>query len=179
MRQRPRPAAMSWQIIVSRNLDFPSTRLANRICVEGAIRLPCAEHLSDSTQCCPPAMHGFGVGQRSPRLQPLRSSAQRGTVRDGKINTGQANNGADHPSGLPRSQAKHLLQRQRRRCRDRFFSEPGCQATPLASGSIVLRPVRCPAPIPRDVVPTIGAGFEQRGSHRMSGKWKTATYHQT
>jgi hypothetical protein len=44
---------------------------------------------SDSIQCCPPAMHGFGVGQRSRHLQPLRSSSHRGTVRMARSRPGR------------------------------------------------------------------------------------------
>ena len=104
-------------------------------------------------------------------------------VRDGEIETEQADDGADQPFGLPQSQAEHDAQRQRR-CdrqgrivwltaprgpwfgapgRDRFFAEPDRQTATLAQASIIFRPVRYPIPLPRDVMTAIGIDLERHG----------------
>src|SRR5213592_17072 len=109
-----------------------------------------------------------GAGRRSRHLQCLGPPAQRGMVRDGEIETEQADDGADQPFGLPQSQAEHDAQRQRRRDRqrrivwltaprgpwfgvpgrDRLFAEPDRQTATLAQASIIFRPVRYPILLP-------------------------------
>ena len=88
-----------------------------------------------------------------------------------KIQTKQADDRADQPFGLPQRQAKHCPQGQSRRdrqCRivrltatggprlspprrDRLFGEPDRQATPLAQGSIIFRPICHPVLLSRNV----------------------------
>ena len=83
-------------------------------------------------------------------------------VRNGEIETEQADDGADQPFGLAQSQTEHSFERQRRRDRqirvvrlatrrgawlrlpgrDRRLREPDRQAAALAQASIILRPVR-------------------------------------
>src|SRR5207245_11368282 len=102
---------------------------------------------------------------------------------DGEIETGQAEDGADQPFGLPQSQAEHGAQRQRRRDRqgrivwltaprgpwfgapgrDRLFAEPDRQTATLAQASIIFRPVRYPIPLPGDVMTAIGIDLERHG----------------
>src|SRR6266404_2067124 len=104
-------------------------------------------------------------------------------VRDGEIETEQANDGADQPFGLPQSQAEHDAQRQRRRNRqgrivwltaprgpwfgapgrDRLFAEPDRQTATLAQASIIFRPVRYPILLPGDVMTAIGIDLERHG----------------
>src|SRR3954451_15663041 len=114
-------------------------------------------------------------------------------VRDGEIETEQANDGADQPFGLPQSQAEHGAQRQRRRDRqgrivgltaprrpwfgapgrDRLFAEPDRQTATLAQASIIFRPVRYPILLLGDVVTAIGVGLEWHGGH-LRGLWMGA-----
>src|SRR5438309_4733354 len=128
-------------------------------------------------------MHGFDAGRRSRHRQCLGPPAQRGMVRDGEIETEQADNGADQPFGLPQSQADHDAQRQRRRNRqgrivwltaprgpwfgapgrDRLFAEPDRQTATLAQASIIFRPVRYPILLPGDVMTAIGIDLERHG----------------
>src|SRR5882724_8119904 len=128
-------------------------------------------------------MHGFGAGRRSRHRQCLGPPAQRGMVRDGEIETEQADDGADQPFGLPQSQAEHDAQRQRRRDRqgrivgltaprgpwfgtpgrDRLVAEPDRQTATLAQSSIIFRPVRYPIPLPGDVMTAIGIDLERHG----------------
>src|SRR2546430_17028786 len=130
-------------------------------------------------------MTGFGAGGRSGRRLCLGPSAQRGMVRDGEIETEQADKGADQPFGLPQSQADHDAQRQRRRdrqgrimwltaprgpwfgapSRDRLFAEPDRQTATLAQASIIFRPVRYPILLPGDVMTAIGIDLERHGGH--------------
>src|SRR6266436_8397663 len=104
-------------------------------------------------------------------------------VRDGEIETEQADDGADQPFGLPQSQAEHDAQRQRRRDRqgrivwltaprspwfgapgrDRLFAEPHRQTATLAQASIIFRPVRYPILLPGDVMTAIGIDLERHG----------------
>jgi hypothetical protein len=51
-------------------------------------------------------MHRFDIGLRSRHLQRLAPPAQRGMVRDGEIQTKQANDGAEQAFGPPQGQAK-------------------------------------------------------------------------
>jgi hypothetical protein len=89
-------------------------------------------------------------------------------VRGGEIETGQADDRADQPFGLPQSQAEHGAKRQRRRDRqgrivwltasrgpwfgapgrDRLLAEPDRQTATLVEASIIFRPVRYPIPLP-------------------------------
>ena len=46
---------------------------------------------------------------------------------------------------------------------NRFLSEPDREASPLAQGRVVLRPVRHPVPLLRDVVTASGIGLEWHG----------------
>src|SRR6267378_240158 len=128
-------------------------------------------------------MHGFGAGRRSRHLQCLGPPAQRGMVRDGEIETEQADDGADQPFGLPQSQAEHHAQRQRCRnrqgrivgltaprspwfgapSRDRLVAEPDRQTATLAQSSIIFRPVRYPILLPGDVMTAIGIDLERHG----------------
>src|SRR5882724_9450257 len=130
-------------------------------------------------------MYGFGAGRRSRHLQCLGPPAQRGMVRDGEIETEQADDRADQPFGLPQSQAEHDAQRQRRRDRqgrigwltaprgpwfgtpgrDRLVAEPHRQTTTLAQGSIIFRPVRYPILLLGDVVTAIGIDLERHGGY--------------
>jgi hypothetical protein len=102
-------------------------------------------------------------------------------VRHGKIETKQGDDGADQPFGLPQGQAEYRSQRQRRGdrqarvallaasrgprfgfpCRNRCVGEPHGQAAPLPQGRIVVSRVRGPVPLLRDVVTTLGLGFER------------------
>src|SRR4029077_2899016 len=97
-------------------------------------------------------------------------------VRDGEIETKQADDGADQPFGLPQSQAEHDAQCQRRRDRQgrivwltaprgpwfgapgrhRLFAAPDRPAPPAGEGSILFRPVRYPILLLGDVVTAIG-----------------------
>src|SRR5438132_1652998 len=128
-------------------------------------------------------MHGFGAGRRSRHRQCFGPPAQRGMVRDGEIETEQADNGADQPFGLPQSQAEHDAQRLRRRDRqgrivgltaprspwfgapgrDRLVAEPDRQTATLAQASIIFRPVRYPILLPGDVMTAIGIDLERHG----------------
>src|SRR5207245_11432418 len=111
---------------------------------------------------------------------------QRGRVREGEIETGQADDGADQCFGLPQSQAEHDAQRQRRRDRqgrivgltaprgpwfgvpgrDRLFAEPHRQTATLAQASIIFRPVSYPLLLPGDVLTAIGIDVD--GHWRLS-----------
>src|SRR3954452_1157103 len=104
-------------------------------------------------------------------------------VRNGEIETEQADSRADQPFGLPQSQVEHDAQRQRRRDRqgrivgltaprrpwfgapgrDRFFAEPNRQTATLAQASIIFRPVRYPILLPGDVMTAIGIDLERHG----------------
>jgi hypothetical protein len=95
------------------------------------------------------------------------------------------------PFGLPQGQAEHGTQRQ---CgcdrqvrivrltasrgsrfsppgRDRLVCEPDRQTAALAQRSIIVRPVRYPPPLLRDVVVAVGIGLEGHGGHPRSG-WR-------
>ena len=52
---------------------------------------------------------------------------------------------------------------------NRFLSEPDREAPSLAQGRIVLRPVRHPVPLLRDVVTASSVGLEWHGRHPSSG----------
>jgi len=52
---------------------------------------------------------------------------------------------------------------------NRFLSEPDREASALAQGRIVLRPVRHPMPLLRDVVTASSVGFEGHDRHPRSG----------
>jgi hypothetical protein len=52
---------------------------------------------------------------------------------------------------------------------NRFLSEPDREASSLAQGCIVLRPVCHPMPLLRDVVTVSSVGFEWHDKHPSSG----------
>jgi len=117
------------------------------------------------------------------KLGALGSAAQGRVIRHGEIETEQAQNGADRAFGLTQRHTKHRAQGQRRQdrqgrvvwlptpcdaglsppSRNRLIGEPHCQAAALAQGSIVVRPVCHSLPLPRDMVPAGGIGFEWHG----------------
>src|SRR3954471_17034700 len=52
---------------------------------------------------------------------------------------------------------------------NRLLREPDCEATSLAQGRIVFRPVRHPVPLLRDVMTASSVGFEWHDRHPKSG----------
>src|SRR6266478_6686024 len=130
-----------------------------------------------------PPMSRAGSNEHVLDRQCLGPPAQRGMVRDGEIETEQADDGADQPFGLPQSQAEHHAQRQRCRNRqgrivgltaprgpwfgapgrDRLVAEPDRQTATLAQSSIIFRPVRYPILLPGDVMTAIGIDLERHG----------------
>jgi len=115
-------------------------------------------------------------------------------VRDGEIKTKQADDGSNQFLGLPQGQAEHRPQCQRRRdCQgrvvwlaapcgprfgtpggDRRLGEPDRQTAALAQGCVIIRPVRHPLPLSRDVVATGSIGFDRHGGHPMARPGETS-----
>ena len=115
-------------------------------------------------------------------------------IGNGEVETEQSDDGADQSFGLPQRQAEHRSQCQRRgdcqsriawlatRCRprlstpgrDRRLGEPDCQAAALTKRCVIVRPVRHPVPLSRDVVATGGIGFERHDGLPMSGTAATS-----
>jgi hypothetical protein len=66
--------------------------------------------------------------------------------------------------------------------RDRRLGEPDRQSGTLAQGSVIIRLVRDPLPLSRDVVATGSIGFERHGGHPMARQGETSIlpggYHQ-
>ena len=136
-----------------------------------------------SARCCRPAGardRSLAAGRPRPSSRP---AAQGRVVRHREIDTEQGDDGTDQPFGLPKGQAEHGSQRQRRRNsqgriarltssrrpwfslpgRDRRVGEPDRQAAALPQGRVVGRRVRDPVTLIWDVVTTLGIGFERQG----------------
>jgi hypothetical protein len=113
-------------------------------------------------------------------LQRLGAAAQGRMIRDSEINAQEPQDRADQAFGLTQCQPEHRPECQGRLdgqnriagltaagrtglgipgC-DRFFGKPHRQASALAQGSIVLRPVRHPVPLLGDVTTAGGIGLE-------------------
>jgi hypothetical protein len=109
-------------------------------------------------------------------------------IRDSEIQTEELEDRADQPFGLAQRQPKHRPEgqggpdRQDRVVRlttacgagfgppsgNRLFREPDHEASTLAQGGIVLRPIRDPVPLLRDVVTASGISFEWHGINLWS-----------
>ena len=51
---------------------------------------------------------------------------------------------------------------------NRLLREPDCEASPLTQSRVVLRPIRHPVPLLRDVVTASGIGLEGHGRNLWS-----------
>ena len=127
-------------------------------------------------------LHGTGAWPWANHLQVLGAAAQGRVIGRREIQTEQGDDGADQPFGLPQRRAGHHSRRQRRRdgqagvvpltvsrgpwfsCRgrDRRVGEPDRQAAALPQGRIAGGRVRGAVPLLRDVVATLGIGFERQ-----------------
>jgi hypothetical protein len=101
-----------------------------------------------------------------------------------EIKIEQGDDGTDQAFGLPKGQAEHRSQRQRRRnsqgriarlaaarcpwlClprRDCRVGKPNGQTTTLPQGGIIGCRVRGPMSLRRDMTTTLGIGFERHGT---------------